>query len=140
MEMWSFEYRQETSAEAEAVWRLWSDPPSWPRWDEDLEEVTLEGSFTVGSTGTLKPKGMDAFGYELTRVEPGVGYSDETALPGAVLRFDHDLVPDDGALQIVQRVTMEGPAANEYFSELGTGIVLDVPGALRKLASIAEAA
>src|SRR5213593_3697558 len=138
--MWSFEYRQDTSAEAEAVWRLWSDPPSWSRWDEDLEEVTLDGSFAVGSTGTLKPKGMDALAYELTRVEPGAGYSDETALPGAVLRFDHDLVQEDGGLKIVQRVTMEGPAANEYFGQLGTGIVLDVPEALRKLAALAEAA
>ncbi len=138
--MWSFEYTQETSAEAEAVWRLWSDPPSWPRWDEDLEEVSLDGAFEFGSTGTLKPKGMDGFGFELTRVEVGVGYTDETALPGAVLRFDHDLVRDNGRLQIVQRVTMEGPAANDYFGELGTGIVLDVPEALRKLAALAESA
>src|SRR5207247_7163561 len=127
MHMWSFEYRQETSAEPEAIWQLWSDPPQWPRWDEDLEEVSLEGSFEVGSKGVLRPKGMDGFGFELTRVEAGVGYTDLTPLPGALLRFDHDLVREDGRLQIVQRVTMEGPAANEYFGELGTGIVLDGP-------------
>ena len=138
--MWSFEYRHETSAQPEAVWRLWSDPPSWPKWDEDLDEVTLEGGFEVGSKGVLRPKGMDGFGFELTRVEPGVGYTDETPLPGAVLRFDHDLVPEDGRMRIVQRVTMDGPKANEYFHNLGKEILLDVPGALAKLAALAEAA
>ena len=101
--MWSFEYRQETSAQPDAIWRLWSDPPAWPRWDGDLEEVTIDGPFEPGSTGLLKPKGMDGFGFELTRVEPGVGYTDETPLPNAVLRFEHDLVREDGRLQIVQR-------------------------------------
>ena len=119
---------------------MWSDPPAWPRWDEDLEEVTIDGPFEPGSTGLLKPKGMDGFGFELTRVEPGVGYTDETPLPNAVLRFEHDLVREDGRLQIVQRVTMEGPAANEYFDSLGKEILLDVPGALAKLAAFAEAA
>jgi hypothetical protein len=138
--MWSFEYRQETSADPDVVWRLWSDPPSWPRWDEDLEEVSLDGTFEVGTRGTLKPRGMDGFGFELTRVVAGSGYSDETPLPGATLRFDHDLVRADGTLEIVQRVTMEGPAANDYFDTLGKGILLDVPGALAKLAALAEAA
>ena len=138
--MWSFEYRQETAAEPEAIWELWSNPPGWTRWDEDLEEVTLEGAFEVGTRGSLKPKEMDAVPFVLTRVDSGSGYSDESTLPGAVLRFDHDLVREDGRLQIVQRVTMTGDAANEFFGQFGQGIVLDVRGALQKLAALAESA
>jgi uncharacterized protein YndB with AHSA1/START domain len=138
--MWSFEYTQETSAQPESIWKLWSDPAAWPRWDEDLEEVTLAGDFEEGTRGSLKPKTMDAVPFVLTRVEPGSGYSDESTLPGAVLRFDHDLVREDGRLQIVQRVTMTGAAANEYFAQLGQGIVVELPDALRKLAALAEAA
>jgi uncharacterized protein YndB with AHSA1/START domain len=138
--MWSFEYRQETAAAPEAVWKLWSDPTGWTQWDEDIEEVTIDGAFEVGTGGALKPKDMEAVPFVLTRVDPGSGYSDESALPGAVLRFDHDLVREDGRLQIVQRVTMTGEAANEYFGQFGHGIVLDIPAALRKLAALAEAA
>ncbi len=138
--MWSFEFRHETSAQPAAVWALWSDPACWPTWDDDLDEVTLAGPFNAGSRGALKPKGMDAIPFELTRVAAGQGYSDESELPGAVLRFDHDLVLENGRLLIVQRVTMTGPAANDYFADLGRGIVLDVPDALRKLAALAETA
>jgi Polyketide cyclase / dehydrase and lipid transport len=137
--MWTFEYRHESTADADAIWALWSDPGRWPAWDTDLEEVTLDGEFVAGAHGTLKPRGMDAIPIHLTRVEPASGYSDETELPGALLRFDHDLHERGDGVEIVQRVTMSGPSAPEYFDSLGKGIVLDVPGSLRRLAEVAEA-
>ena len=138
--MWSFEFRHETSAQPAAIWKLWSNPAAWPRWDDDLEEVTLEGPFEVGTKGALTPKGMDAIPFELTRVALESGYTDESELPGAVLRFDHDLLAHGERFVIVQRVTMTGPSANDYFADLGRDIVLDVPDALRKLAALAETA
>lgn len=138
--VWSFEYQHPTTADPQAVWRLWSDVTAWPEWDVDLDEVTLEGAFAAGAQGSLKPKGMDAFPFTITRAEPDRGYSDETPLPGAVLRFEHDLVPagDADGIVIRQRVTMDGPAANEYFDQLGGKIILDVPAALARLAAKAE--
>ena len=138
--MWTFEYSHPTSATPEAIWRLWSDVTSWPAWDTDLESVTLDGDFVTGSKGALKPKGMDAFPFALTRVEPERGYSDETPLEGAVLRFDHDLLPADGAIVIRQRVTVDGPAANGYFEQFAENIILDIPGSLARLAAKAEQA
>jgi Polyketide cyclase / dehydrase and lipid transport len=136
--MWTFEYHHPTTAPADAIWRLWSDVASWPQWDVDLEVVTLDGDFVAGSRGTLKPKGMDVFPFVLTRAEPARGYSDETPLDGAVLRFDHDLVPTDAGTLIRQRVTVDGPAANEYFEPLAANIILDIPAALARLAEKAE--
>ena len=136
--MWTFEYTHRTTARPDAIWHLWSDVASWPEWDVDLEVVTLDGAFAAGSRGTLKPKGMDTFPFVLTRAEPGRGYSDETPLDGAVLRFDHDLEPDDGETVIRQRVTVDGPAANRYFEPLDANIILDIPQALARLATRAE--
>jgi hypothetical protein len=138
--MWTFEYSHPTTAEPEAVWRLWSNVARWPEWDSDLETVSLDGEFAAGATGSLKPKGMDAFPFTVTRAEAGRGYSDETPLPGAVLRFDHDLVRGKEGLVIRQRVTVDGPAANDYFGEFAEKIVLDIPGSLSRLADRAEAA
>jgi hypothetical protein len=138
--MWSFEFGQPTSAEPEAVWRLWSDVSAWPQWDVDLDTVTLDGDFVTGARGSLQPKGMDPFPFTITRAEPGRGYTDQTPLPGAVLRFEHDLLDAEEGLVIRQRVTMEGPAANEWFEQLGGKIVLDVPAALARLAARAEQA
>jgi ligand-binding SRPBCC domain-containing protein len=136
--MWTFEYTHRTTARRDAIWNLWSDVASWPEWDVDLEVVTLEGDFVAGARGTLKPKGMDVFPFVVTRAEPDRGYSDETPLDGAVLRFDHDLVPTEAGTLIRQRVSVEGPAANEYFEALAANIILDIPAALARLATRAE--
>jgi Polyketide cyclase / dehydrase and lipid transport len=136
--MWTFEYRHPTTASPDAVWALWSDVTLWPEWDTDLDLVALDGEFAPGTTGTLKPKGMDGFGFTITRAEPSRGYSDETPLPGAVLRFDHDLLEAEKGIVIRQRITMDGPAANQYFADFAGKIILDIPGALSRIAERAE--
>src|SRR2546428_13728418 len=107
--MWTFEYEHPTKASPEAIWALWSDVSRWTEWDTDLEGVTLDGKFAAGVRGVLTPKGTDGFPFMITRAEPDRGYSDETPLPGAVLRFDHELLPSAQGTVIRQRVTMEGP-------------------------------
>jgi hypothetical protein len=136
--MWTFEYTHPTTARPDAIWLLWSDVAAWPQWDTDLEVVTLDGPFVTGARGTLKPKGMDVFPFVLTRAELDRGYSDETPLDGATLRFDHDLEPTGAGTLIHQRVTVEGPKANEYFALLAANIILDIPQALARLATKAE--
>jgi hypothetical protein len=136
--MWTFEYQHPTTASPDAVWRLWSDVARWPEWDSDLEIVTLDRDFSVGATGSLKPKGMDPFPFTITRAEPGRGYADETPLPGATLRFDHDLLETEDGAVIRQRVTVDGPAANDHFAQFARSIVLDIPGSLERFAAQAE--
>jgi hypothetical protein len=136
--MWTFEYQHATTAAAGVVWGLWADVSRWPEWDVDLDEVGIAGDFSAGTKGTLKPRGMDAFPFTIVRAEPERGYSDETPLPGAILRFDHDLLPAEEGIVIRQRVTMDGPSANDYFEEFGGKIILDVPAALSRLAEKAE--
>jgi hypothetical protein len=138
--MWTFEYTHTTTARPSAIWHLWSDVSAWPQWDTDLDVVTLDGEFVAGARGKLKPKGMDVFPFVLTRAEPDSGYSDETPLDGATLRFDHDLEPTDAGTLIRQRVTVDGPKANEYFALLAANIILDIPQSLARLASKAERA
>ncbi len=137
--MWTFEYEHPTTAAREAVWALWSDVARWPEWDDDLDAVSLDGDFSAGTSGTLTPKGIGPLEFTITAAEPGRGYSDETLLPGAVLRFEHELLPAESGTVIRQRVTMDGPSANDYFAELGPKIILDVPTALARLADRAGA-
>jgi hypothetical protein len=136
--MWSFEYSHPTTAEPETIWELWSDVKNWNRWDTDLEEVTLEGEFEAGARGALRPEGMDSFPFTITRAEPGVGYSDETPIGDAVLRFDHDVITVGRERQVRQRVTMDGPGANQLFGEFADKIIMDVPGSVTRFAELAE--
>src|SRR6266542_4951404 len=137
--MWTFEYRHPTAAAAADIWSLWSDVPRWPEWDVDLEAVSLDGDFVAGTSGTLQPKGMDPFPFTIMRADPDRGYTDQTPLAGAVLRFDHEVVPGSAGNEIRQRVTVDGPDANRYFEELAGAIILDIPAALARLAEAAEA-
>jgi hypothetical protein len=136
--MWTFEYSRSTTASPDVIWGLWSDVANWSRWDTDLEEVTLEGRFEAGAKGSLRPEGMGALPFTITRAEPGVGYSDDTPIGDAVLRFDHDVITAEGRTQVRQRVTMDGPAANDLFEEFASKIIMDVPGSVTRLIELAE--
>jgi hypothetical protein len=136
--MWTFEYSHPTTAPPGTIWGLWSDVSNWSRWDTDLEEVTLEGAFEAGAKGSLRPAGMGGFPFTITRAEPGVGYSDDTPIGDAVLRFDHDVITAEGQTQVRQRVTMDGPAANELFQEFADKIIMDVPGSVTRFIELAE--
>jgi len=136
--MWTFEYRHPTTAKAADIWSLWSNVSRWPEWDVDLEDVSLDGDFVAGVSGSLQPRGMEAFPFTITRAEPECGYSEETPLDGAVLRFDHEFVSGPGGNEIRQRVAVDGPAANDYFEQFASQIILDIPAALARLAATAE--
>ena len=47
--MWEYEHSIETEASPEAIYRLYSDVATWPRWDEGIAEVTLDGPFAAGT-------------------------------------------------------------------------------------------
>jgi hypothetical protein len=55
--VWAVEHSVETSARAEAVWRLWADVDRWPEWNAGVERIELRGPFAVGSTILMTPPG-----------------------------------------------------------------------------------
>jgi Polyketide cyclase / dehydrase and lipid transport len=46
----------EIAADADQIWRIWSDVANWPRWDGELEWAKLNGPFEAGVVGAMKPK------------------------------------------------------------------------------------
>jgi uncharacterized membrane protein len=55
--MWAVEHSVETSARAQAVWRLWADVGRWPEWNAGVERLELRGPFAAGSTILMTPPG-----------------------------------------------------------------------------------
>ncbi|CAM3760517.1 polyketide cyclase [Cohnella lubricantis] len=73
----------------EALWRAWSDVPSWPRWDTELAEAGLEGPFVTGTIGKMKAKkGRVWSKFRIIEIHRDKGYSCVVPLPGGQLRFD----------------------------------------------------
>ncbi len=134
MANYSFEHSVVGPASVEAVWALWSDVDRWVEWDEGLESVTLSGPFAAGSTGTMVVKGQGPISFELTSVEAGAGFVDETSVPGALLRFSHRVEQLSDGVRVTHSVVIEGPAA----SELGPLVTADLPDAVEALVKLAS--
>jgi hypothetical protein len=136
--MWTYEHSIETDASPESIWPLYAEVPSWPRWDQGLEWVTLNGPFAAGSTGSLKVPGQDPLPFKVLDVRPRVGFSDETYILGLAIRFDHSLeLTARGKTLITHRVIISGAAAEELGPQLGPQITSDVPEAMESLARLA---
>jgi hypothetical protein len=136
--MWEFEHTIETEAEAAAIWALWSDVSTWPQSDEGIAWVRLDGPFTPGTSGELCPKGAEPMPFKIIEATPGSGFTDETELPGASLRFAHRLTAGARGTTMTYRVTLDGPAAAEY-AGFGAELATGVPETMAKLAALALA-
>ncbi|GAA4546071.1 SRPBCC family protein [Amycolatopsis samaneae] len=132
MAFYEYEHSETTSAPAAAVWALWADTATWAEWDGSVTSVTMSGPFAVGTSGTMVIDGRPV-PFTLIEVEPGRGFTDETRLPDATLRFEHRLEDLDEGTRIHYRITVDGPA------DLGPAVTEDTPDAMRALAKRAEA-
>jgi len=102
--MWQFEHTCETKTSPEAIWRLYSNPGTWP------------------------------LAFRMTEVTPERSFTDETEVPGATLRFIHRLSPlAGGGTRLTHRVEIDGPGADEIGAHLGPLVTADVPDTMESL-------
>lgn len=108
---YTYSHSIEADVTAEAVWSLYEDLESWPRWDPDVVSVTREGAFATGTTGTLEFRGQEPLRYRLAEVRPLRSFVDEVPVGDLVVRVSHELEPQPtGALRITYTAEIEGPA------------------------------
>ncbi|MBJ7353593.1 MAG: SRPBCC family protein [Thermoleophilaceae bacterium] len=134
------EHEEHTTATREQIWALWADIEGWPDWDENLEWVKSEGPLEVGTFAELKPKGAKVVAFQFTEVDAPNRFVDITLLPKAQMRMEHRLTDaEDGGLTVYQSVSFSGPLGRIFQYIIGRGMKRDMPGAMRKLISLAEA-
>jgi hypothetical protein len=137
--MWEYEYSMETSAGAGALWRHWADMPAWPRWNDGVETIDVQGPFEVGTTLTMTPPGDEPIRMRLVQIDPGTSFTDEMDAGDFVVRTEHRLEPAAGGLtRIVYRTQITGEAAGHVGPELGPQITADFPAVVAALARLAE--
>ncbi|MEV0647150.1 SRPBCC family protein [Phytomonospora sp. NPDC050363] len=137
--MWTFSHTETTTATPARLWEHYADPPSWPRWDPDTAEVTVDGPFSAGTTGTLKPIGGPRVHFELTEVTPQRSFTDVARLPLTRLTFAHDVEPHGRGARFTHTVTFDGPLAWLFRRVIGRGIAAGMPEAMSRLAALAAA-
>jgi uncharacterized protein YndB with AHSA1/START domain len=137
--VWEYEYRVESTASAEALWRHWSDMAAWPQWNDGIETIEVDGPFAVGTAFTMTPPGDEPVRLRLVDIVPGRSFTDEMDAGDFVVRTDHRLEPAAAGLtRIVYRTEITGPAADRAGPELGPAITADFPEVLAALTRLAE--
>ena len=124
-----------TTAPAEAVWALWSDPASWATWDPAVEGVRIDGAFEEGATGTMTLTGGIEVPVTLEVVEPGNRYLDQLTMGDLTIRIDHVVRPTDSGAEVSVSTVITGPGAED----VGPMVIADAPKALAALVALAEA-
>ncbi len=142
MMTWTTEETVETTATAAQIWAIWSTPASWPKWDDGIEWVKLEGSFANGSKGVMKPAGGPKVKFELLEVETQRRFKDRSFLPLTKLDFIHTYTPAVAGqkAKITHRVEMRGLLTPLFSRVIGSNVKKGLPGAMKKLAALAEKA
>ncbi len=136
--MWQTEHTAYTHASPEDVWALWSDVTTWPTWDSGIQRANIEGRFAACASGTLKPTGGPQVTLTIIDAKPNHGFVDETKLPLARMRFEHEVASDAERTRITHRVQITGPAAPLFARVIGRGIARDLPETIAALARLAS--
>lgn len=122
----------------EALWRAWSDVPSWSRWDTELMEAGLEGPFAVGTIGRMRAKKRGVwFKFRIVEISRNKGYACLVPLPGGQLRFDRTFERMEyGTLRITHDLIFTGPLGWFYALLIGWRTNRLYPELLRKFVAV----
>jgi hypothetical protein len=130
---------QATSTAAPAAFfAKWADMATWPEWNNDTEWVRLDGPFTQGATGTLKPKGGPKVPFRVERLSD-TEFVDVSKLIGARLTFDHQVTTGPEGTTVTVTVSIDGPLRWFWTKVMGGDIAKSVESDLDALVLAAEA-
>lgn len=128
-----------SGAAASAFFARWADMETWPEWNTDTAWVRLDGPFTQGATGTLKPKGGPKVRFVVAELSAD-RFLDVSRLVGARLSFDHRVTVLDSGTRVEVTVSLDGPLARVWNVILGADLRKSLQPDLDRLAEVAEVA
>lgn len=137
---WEFEYSIETDATKEEIWALYSNAESCPLWDQEIEDISLDGEFSEGTKGKIKPEGQRYLNYEITLADPDKGYSFETVIDDlkATVKFIHTFSDlQDGKIRLTNHVTILCLGKEEIEKEIEEGLTPGVPQTMENIPMMA---
>lgn len=125
-------------ASARAVYEVWADVPHWPQWDPDTREARLEGAFVVGSHGRLRPRKGLTVSMFLVEAVPNQRFTMECPVLGNIMRFEHELVPASGGVEVIHRVQFRGWLSGLLLRTVGRDVRKGLPVTLQNLKTHVE--
>jgi hypothetical protein len=132
---WRFEHSANSAAEPQAVWRYYADVERWSEWSR--QGATIDGPFEVGAKGKAKPPGSRPLKFRLVDIQADRSFTSEAKLPGARIRFEHNVEPRENGSRITHRATLDGPLAFLYTRPVRKTVKRGLADGVERLAALA---
>src|SRR5262249_26341013 len=137
--MWADETSLETTASAEAIWRLWADVHGWPDWNRDIDRIDIDGAFDRGSKISMTPAGPETRQLEIVDLADPEMFIAQADLGTITVRTTHRVEAiGNGHNRVTYRIEISGPAADTLGAQIGPEISSDFPEVLAALVERAE--
>jgi hypothetical protein len=127
-----------TTASPKAIWAIWKDAANWPTWDTELETVILNGPFTKGATGRLKPKGGPWVNLIFADVITEKSFLTFSNLPLTTIFDDHYIQVKNGLTHVTNVIEMKGLLAFFFALVIGRNMKKTLPHTMENLVKQAE--
>jgi uncharacterized protein YndB with AHSA1/START domain len=135
MSPWSVESTASSDASREKVWALWTDAAGWPRWNPTLKAASMDGPISEGTAGSLEHTSGRKSDFVVRDVQPEAVFATESAMPGARLRIEHEVVDKPGGgSRFTQRALFRGPLGRVWSLIIGRQVKHDITAAVEGLA------
>jgi len=102
-----FSYKTKVNATKERIWSYYEDIQKWYVWEDDLESITLDGDFKMGSTGEMKLADMPPMAYTLTTVIENEAFFDKTSTPFGDIYFKHQIIEENDGIYVKHSVQLQ---------------------------------
>ena len=120
-----FNHTLKTSASPAQIWAIWTDVEHWSRWDTELKDSQLEGTFGLNAVGKLTPK-------------TGESYTFTVQLPLCKLNVYRYLRSQSDGTYFTHEVSFQGLLAVVFGSLLGRQFQTVLPSVMENIKRIAE--
>jgi hypothetical protein len=100
----------QSSASAEDVWAVWTNPAEWP--GGVISTAKIDGPFAVGAKITTRVKGYPPLTSTVTRVEPPRMWTGVAKAPGLTQTIEHLIEPAGSGALLTEQTTFTGPLAS----------------------------
>lgn len=116
------------SIEPSKIWKIWSDIPNRPAWDDDIEWANTDGPFENGTTIAMKPKGWPKTVYmKIIECIPNQSFTDNTKFLLAELYGTHHMEKTDKGLKLTTTIKVVGPLSWVWRKIVAEEIVATLP-------------
>ena len=131
--MFQYEITVTGNIDSKKLWEFYSDVSRWREWDDDVENVTLDGDFIPGSQGVMTMKNGQALPFVIESVDIEKEFTTVSNLGEIKVSFIHIMTDT----LMTHTVTISG-GPEEQMDGMGKGITANLPGTMDKLFSMVK--